>query len=208
MDTVARNGKIYEVYNTKNRIILYLFRRFYQKIAALCKDIDTVNKYGLDVGCGEGHLTNMLYSEGLIKNQIAIDLDSDRISFAMINYPLEGINYLVKDIYTLDYEAKFDYVLALEILEHLPDAESALSALQRSAVKGGKFIFSVPYEPFFHLGNILRGKHLSRFGRTPSHLNFWTKREFLSLVSKYGKIVDVYSYTTFPWIVVKGEFHK
>jgi hypothetical protein len=38
--------------------------------------------------------------------------------------------------------------------------------------------FSVPFEPYFRIGNVLRGKHLGRLGNHPEHVQHWNLRTF------------------------------
>ena len=95
----------------------------------------------------------------------------------------------------------FDYVMATEVLEHLPHPEKALAEIRRVAKKKAPVILSVPYEPYFHIGNICRGKHLYRGGRTPSHLHFWHRKEFRDLITPYVRIEKECTFATFPWLL-------
>jgi len=54
----------------------------------------------------------------------------------------------------------------IEVLEHLTDPEPAVAELAR--VTHGGCIVSVPWEPWFRLGNFARGKNLGRLGNDPS----------------------------------------
>lgn len=53
------------------------------------------------------------------------------------------------------------------------DPVQALKEIKRVAKSSAYFIISVPNEPFFRWGNLLRGKYWNRGGRTPGHWNFF-----------------------------------
>jgi hypothetical protein len=48
--------------------------------------------------------------------------------------------------------------------------------------------------------NLARGKYLKDMGNTPGHLQHWSRRSFLRLVSSYAEVVKVL--TPLPWTVV------
>jgi hypothetical protein len=48
--------------------------------------------------------------------------------------------------------------------------------------------------------NMARGAYLRELGNTPGHLNHWSKRSFVSLLSRYGKVEHVRS--PFPWTML------
>jgi 2-polyprenyl-3-methyl-5-hydroxy-6-metoxy-1,4-benzoquinol methylase len=62
-------------------------------------------------------------------------------------------------------------VLALEVLEHLEDPAAAVAEMRR--VSGRAVALTVPFEPFFRAGNLVRGRYRQRLGSTPGHLNTW-----------------------------------
>jgi len=196
-----------EIYNSNNPIIKTLSNRFINKIEIILKNIKAYSSVGLDVGCGEGNLLNNLYYKQALKNIVAVDTNETRLKYALINHPI--CSYLKQDICHLGFRSNtFDYIIATEIFEHLPDPTLAMEELKRVAKIGGRLIISVPYEPFFHWGNLLRGKHLKNYGKTPDHLNFWNKTEFQKFLGYYVKITQKFSASTFPWLVYNGKFRK
>jgi SAM-dependent methyltransferase len=93
--------------------------------------------------------------------------------------------------------ASFDAVVCLEVLEHLEDPMAAVEELLRVARLA--VVLSVPYEPWFRLGNLLRGKYLSGLGNHPEHIQHWNPRRFRRLLAATGQEVRVVE--AFPWIV-------
>jgi len=93
----------------------------------------------LEVGCGDGRVIGMVQN---VKTKIGIDLSSEAIAFARAFHP--DIEFLVDDANNIN--AEFDVVLAVEVLEHIPDKEvsSFLKTLEKRCAKGGKVIITVP----------------------------------------------------------------
>lgn len=94
---------------------------------------------------------------------------------------------------------QFDLIVALEVLEHIPDYRKALKEIKR--VSAYSCIFSIPQEPIWRLTNLLRLRYLKRLGDTPGHINHWNKKQFMNLLLNEGfKIKQVF--LPFPWIMV------
>jgi hypothetical protein len=59
---------------------------------------------------------------------------------------------------------------------------------------------SVPREPLWRALNVARGAYLAQLGNTPGHVNHWSKRAFVSLLGRYGEVVEARS--PFPWTML------
>jgi hypothetical protein len=90
-----------------------------------------------------------------------------------------------------------DTAVCLEVLEHLAEPAAALRELSRVARK--KIILSVPYEPYFRIGNVLRGKHLERWGDHPEHVQHWNFRTFRAFLEP--AVGNVRLENALPWII-------
>jgi 2-polyprenyl-3-methyl-5-hydroxy-6-metoxy-1,4-benzoquinol methylase len=192
-------------YISRNPIIRSLLNNFMARIGQVLTKIQAIDFRGLDVGCGEGHLLAYLYEHQLVSDMVAIDLDQRKLDYAQRHYPF--CRYQLGNIQELEFDCNtFDFVLSTEVFEHLPDPARALEELERVAKPAAHIIISVPFEPFFHWGNLVRGKYWHRGGRTPDHLNFWHRHEFQSFLSSRVIIRESYSVSTFPWILCFGQF--
>src|SRR3546814_20192987 len=60
----------------------------------------------------------------------------------------------------------FDLVLGIEVLEHVPVPDRALSEIRR--VGRESFVLSVPREPIWRMANVARGRYLRDLGHTKS----------------------------------------
>ena len=203
--TIPMKRNKYEIYTTRNPLIRWIANSLLRKIRDMLKKINSLSLIGLDVGSGEGHMISCLYNEGVIGDMVMIDLDQERLEYAKTHYSF--CEYLRTDVNKLPFRANiFDYIIATEILEHLPDPINAMKEIRRISKNNSYIITSVPHEPFFHWGNLSRGKHWKRRGRTPAHVNFWNRSEFRIFLSKFVDIEEEYCMATFPWLLYLGRF--
>ena len=61
-------------------------------------------------------------------------------------------------------------------------------------------LVSVPREPLWRGLNMARGAYWKDLGNTPGHLNHWSKRSFVALLSRHGEVVEARS--PFPWTML------
>jgi 2-polyprenyl-3-methyl-5-hydroxy-6-metoxy-1,4-benzoquinol methylase len=191
-------GNYYDKYSSKNVVFKILMSNFENR---LFKNIEFVNpKIIHEVGCGEGYWIRKLSRKGF--NITGSDFSSKSIDYAIEMAVKEGLKsnlFNVSDIYNIN-NCKFenDLVLCCEVLEHLEYPEMALEKLQLFV--NDFVIFSVPKEPLWRFLNVMRFSYLRNWGNTPGHLNHWSTSNFITLVSKYFEVVNVY--TPLPWTMV------
>jgi SAM-dependent methyltransferase len=105
------------------------------------------------------------------------------------------------DATTLPFaDDSFDLVLAIDVLGHVPSPGRALDELSR--VCSGTFVASVPFEPIWRAGNIVRGRYVRQFGNTPGHVNHWTRWSFQRFVGTRFHIQQTFS--PLPWTRVRA----
>ncbi len=202
--TIHLKGETYEVYNTSNPMIRALNDRFLRAVSRELRSFGADGLLGLDLGCGEGHMLSALKEEGSIGRIVAVDLDMERLTHASECYAVA--DFVLTDATELPFpDGSFDYVLAAEILEHLPQAGKAMREITRVCRNGASLIVTVPFEPFFHLGNLLRGKHLRRGGWTPAHVNRWTRSEARRFLERHVEVIGETAIATFPWLLYSAR---
>ncbi|HLP44001.1 MAG TPA: class I SAM-dependent methyltransferase [Candidatus Nanoarchaeia archaeon] len=157
----------------------------------------------LDVGCGEGFTLERLRKAGIGEKTIGVDFLERAIKIGKEVHP--HLDLRQGNVYHLDFpDNSFDYVLCLEVLEHLEHPEKALAELRRVAKMG--CIISVPREPLFRLANFVRGKNLSRWGNDIEHIQHWSSTAIARLVSGYFKVNQIRK--PFPWTIIVGKKYE
>ena len=94
----------------------------------------------LDVGCGDGFFVGML-DHGIVR-RVGVDLSERAIRFAQAFHP----DVKVRAVDACEPDEVFDLVVAIEVLEHVPDNQAGkfLRTLAERTSVGGHVILSVP----------------------------------------------------------------
>jgi ubiquinone/menaquinone biosynthesis C-methylase UbiE len=184
-------------YHDQSLIAQLANRRFFQAVTELTSRADYDNL--LDAGCGEGAIIGLL-NEQLAGKAIGLDLDARRVRRAAREIPADG--YCVGNTERLPFAAdSFDLVLSLEVLEHVGDPQAALAEIRR--VTRSFLLASVPNEPWWRFGNMLRLKYLEDFGNTPEHINHWTVAGFKRFIGREFKVLEVQRPFLWTFILAK-----
>jgi len=190
-------GNTYDKYGSQNPVVRRLMEGFESSLDELWSL--AAPRSILDVGCGEGVLTEK-WAERLGDGRIVgIDLDDPKLRAEWEKRERPNLDYRVEEATSLSFgDDEFDMATAIEVLEHVPEPERTLSEMARVAERW--LLVSVPREPVWRMTNMARGAYLRDLGNTPGHLNHWSKRSFVSLLSRYGKVEQVRS--PFPWTML------
>ena len=198
--TVDREGTVtgntYDKYGSTNPVVKRLMARFEGTLEELFTK--AAPKTLLDVGCGEGVLTHE-WAQRIDGKVIGIDLDDPQLHAEWEKRQAPNLEYRVLKAENMPFEDKsFDVASAIEVLEHVPDPEHTVAEMARVAT--GHLLVSVPREPLWRGLNMARGAYWKDLGNTPGHLNHWSKRSFVQLLSKHGEVVEARS--PFPWTML------
>lgn len=183
----------------RNPIVRRLMDGLFAKVRAEMAAIGPADL--LDAGCGEGHALRYL-ADVLPERVVGFDLNPAAVEHCRALHPT-GV-FTVEDIYALPYDdGAFDTALCMEVLEHLDDPARALAELCR--VCRGHLVLSVPYEPWFQLGNLARGNHLAGWGNHPEHVQHWGPGTFRAFLEREPRLTDVRVVAAWPWLVARAR---
>ena len=153
----------------------------------------------LDVGCGEGVLVQRWAQQLGDRRVVGIDLEEESIQAGWAEHAAPNLEYRVMEAANLPFaDSEFELASAIEVLEHVPDPEHTVSEMARCASR--HLLVSVPREPLWRMLNMARGAYWPALGNTPGHLNHWSRRSFVAMLSRYGEVAEVRS--PFPWTMV------
>lgn len=190
-------GNTYDKYGSTNPLVRRMMDGFERTLEELFTTAQPQSL--LDVGCGEGVLVHQWAQRLGQARVVGIDLEEPSIQAGWAERQAPNLEYRVMRAENLPFaENEFDVLAAIEVLEHVPDPEHTLSEMARCGQ--GHLLVSVPREPLWRMLNMARGAYWSDLGNTPGHLNHWSKRSFVGLLSRYGKVVETRS--PFPWTML------
>jgi 2-polyprenyl-3-methyl-5-hydroxy-6-metoxy-1,4-benzoquinol methylase len=189
-------GNTYDKVSTKNGIERRLVDGFDAAFASLVPEkVDRC----LEVGCGEGNQMRSLAESHPEATLTGVDIAG---TDWLTQYHEKGSRISTADAAALPFaDDAFDLVIVLEVLEHVDEPRAVLAEIARVAT--GTVIISVPWEPVWCAGNLLRGRYITSLGNTPGHLNHFTRR---GLLRKVGELFEIDAVRKpLPWTFVRAR---
>jgi ubiquinone/menaquinone biosynthesis C-methylase UbiE len=195
--TDVPTGNTFDKYGSSNPVVRRLMAGFHGTLDELWAR--AAPRSLLDVGCGEGVLT-LEWARRLGDGRVVgIDLEDPKLRGEWAARTRPNLEFRAEEATRLSFEDdEFDLAAAIEVLEHVPEPEATLAEMARVASRG--LLVSVPREPLWRALNVARGAYVRDLGNTPGHVNHWSKRAFVSFLSRYGTVEEARS--PFPWTML------
>jgi 2-polyprenyl-3-methyl-5-hydroxy-6-metoxy-1,4-benzoquinol methylase len=190
-------GNYYDKYGSSNPVAKRMMATFERDLDSLLATALPASL--LDVGCGEGIVTER-WATALPKARfVGLDLEDPHLPAEWAKRTRPNLTFVAGSAYCLPFaDGEFDVVSAIEMLEHVPDPQRVLGELRR--VAHAYLLLSVPREPLWRALNMVRGSYWSEWGNTPGHVNHWSRRDFVQLCGRFGRVEAVA--TPLPWTAV------
>ena len=183
----------FEKYATKNPLVQWLIRRYFNVLHQIVLEANP--KTILDVGCGEGITAKHILDIHPTTNYTGLDANDGSIDYAKKLVP--QANFKCLNLFNTGIDQfGAEMVICLEVVEHINDSHKILSRLAQWSTS--KLVISVPWEPYFRTGNLLRGKYVQHFGNHPEHIHQFNKSNLKQLLSRYCNEITITS--SFPWL--------
>ena len=148
----------------------------------------------LDLGCGNGFLTNQISS--FFKETHGYDVSGDGIKFA------SKINNNKTKFFTTDEnlsninEDNYEIVTLIEVIEHVYDPDNFLKLTKTKIKKNGKIVISTPFHGYIkNLTIALLNKFDHHFNPLwlHGHIKFFSKNTLKKILEKNGfKILKIH----------------
>lgn len=177
-------------HSTGNPVVRGLLDRYFRTLRGIVEPLKPAKI--LDVGCGEGVTAARLGEMPFAFDYLGIDLDGNAVEHARTT--VSGREFRQGSIFEIEERA--DLVVCLEVIEHLADPDAAFARLRKAAIS--HCVVSVPWEPWFRLGNLARGKYLGRLGNHPEHIQAFSPRSIGDAMARHFGPTTVT--TSFPWV--------
>jgi SAM-dependent methyltransferase len=196
----AAAGQDAKKYSTTNPVVLRLLDRWSRVLRGIVHAEALTGARIVDVGVGEGlALERIVAGDQAV---VGVEYRLDKVRLATDRLPtLAGV---VGDAGMLPFpDASVDLVTSIEVLEHLTDPLAAAEEFARICRPDGRVVVSVPWEPWFRLGNLGRGKNVTRVGNDPEHVQQFTPARLRFLLAAVFDEVEVTR--AFPWLIASAH---
>lgn len=146
---------------------MYWFaRRYYAALVKRYAPRPHDNGQLLELGCGLGHLLGLLQDDF---HCVGIDLIDYSIEQTKINAPKAEAYVDSADDLSRFGTGQFSVVVALHLVEHLPDPQNTIMQVNRILKTGGLFLFATP-NPVYALRRF-KDPATDAIGKDPTHIN-------------------------------------
>jgi 2-polyprenyl-3-methyl-5-hydroxy-6-metoxy-1,4-benzoquinol methylase len=201
-------GNTFDKYGSTNPVVRRLMAGFERALDELFSA--AAPRSVLDVGCGEGVLTEQ-WAQRLDSSPpthatpsrvVGVDLEDPKLEAQWATRSRPNLEFRTMRVERLEFgDDEFELVTATEVLEHVEEPERAVAEMARVASR--RLLVSVPHEPLWRALNVARGAYLRDLGNTPGHLNHWSRRSFVNLLARHGEVVQTRA--PFPWTMLLVE---
>jgi methionine biosynthesis protein MetW len=166
------------------------------------------NSSMLDIGTGEANILKKIITSKKI-NATGSDI-SDHAKDRLNSIGIEHLNLDLSDIDSIRNINNFDYIIILEVLEHIPNSEEVLVELLKKTNKA--LFYSFPNTGFFiDRLRLLFGRFPQQWRHHPSeHLRFWTYKDvkWMHKNLKISEYSTIHAYAGIPFLnkILKNLF--
>lgn len=144
----------------------------------------------LDIGCGCGYLTNVIYENGR-QFITGIDLSPKSVLYAQKKYP--HIKFIQQDICSVSTDERYDLVLAIMVLNNAPDMKVLLHTIAGLLNQNGALILVLPHPAYWPLKH-LKVSSFPYLQEKSYYLHFSTKgrKDYPSSISYFHRPIESY----------------
>lgn len=180
-------------YLATNPVVQRLIARWLGELSELVAANVPTSTPLLDAGAGAGFSLQRFSGDRPV---LAVDLRLEKVE--QVPERVATARPLVSDVTCLPLpDGAVGWATSIEVLEHLPHPELLVAELARVCRDG--VIVSVPWEPWFKLGNLARGKNLRRLGNDPEHVGAFGPSGLTRLLRR--SFYDVTIHRRLPWLL-------
>lgn len=136
----------------------------------------------VDIGCGEGITLEKIHRLFPDRKVLGIDILPENVDICR----RQGCNVKQGDVYNLPLPSEsVDFVLLMEVIEHLEDSEIAIQEIHRVLISGGRLVIVFPNDRVFKIARILTLK-FREAAYNPGHVRQWNPHEMWNFLNMHG----------------------
>lgn len=136
-----------------------------------------------DIGFGTGFGTHLLNVNA--KEVYGFEIDENAIQFAKAVFPFKNLHYEYGDIVKGITGQEFNYVVMIDVIEHIKDEKKALDNVKKMMAKDGTLILSTP-------------NRLSRYRKGESHVREYAPKELEGILKRHFVSVSIRNFRLEP----------
>jgi 2-polyprenyl-3-methyl-5-hydroxy-6-metoxy-1,4-benzoquinol methylase len=136
-----------------------------------------------DIGFGTGFGTHLLNVNA--KEVYGYEIDENAIQFAQAVFPFKNLHFEYGDIVKGIVGQEFDYIVMIDVLEHIKEEKVALDNVKKIMAKDGTLILSTP-------------NRLSRYRKGESHVREYAPKELEGILKRHFVSVSIRNYRLEP----------
>lgn len=145
---------------------------------------------GLDLGCGDGKLTQVILERVGHRELVGIDLDPEETALAKATGIYSAI-HTGSAANIPEPSGSFDFIFSNSVLEHIPNIHEVLNEASRLLKTDGKLLFTVPSQGFHKnlkgpTNQTLREAYLKEIDNRCAHIRYWNKTEWEKALQPLG----------------------
>lgn len=138
-----------------------------------------------DIGCGEGIILYHISKQGLCKSLVGVDISREALGIAK-RIVGSSVNLILADAQHIPLR-RVDLVVAVELLEHLPDPTLAVNEIAHTADHA---IITVPYTILFRVACLLSLKNIENLGEDTDHKHSYNPKKLKKLLDPMNIILQ------------------
>lgn len=191
----AASSLNYTKYESRNPVVRLLIGRFLDRVVALTAAL--APRRIVDLGCGDGVVASTL------RERLPLDfeyrgIEINPLGIALARQRMPSIDITLGDLLTLEPQQGWaDLAVCFEVIEHLVDPSAAVQRIRLWTARHA--MVSVPWEPYFRIGSLLRGKYLRTLGNHPEHVQHFDPASLRALLAPHFHHVRIER--CFPWLI-------
>jgi 2-polyprenyl-3-methyl-5-hydroxy-6-metoxy-1,4-benzoquinol methylase len=144
----------------------------------------------LEVGCGAGFSVD--YLKGKFINYTGVDYSKNLIKYAIKHNSMSGVEFECLNVNEFNSETKFDVVLMIGVLHHMPEPEKVIKSLERILTPKGIIVVNEPQAGNPIIGFLRKIRKKIDNNYSEDQVEF-TRNEICSIFEKCGHEVKTYS---------------